>query len=310
MLPKAANLQKIREGRRTYAITPGIPGGFIKPGLIRKYADVAEKYGATLKITSAQRIMIIGLKGEDVDKVWEELGVNPALSYANCVRSVKMCPGSAFCKRGLADSVKLGMELDKRYHKQEMPSRLKIGVAGCPNSCAEVHIKDIGVMATEEGWTVLVGGSCGRKPRLATVLAEGLDEDRVLALVEIVLAYYKQYADIERMGEFIERIGWENFRRDVMELYAGRQPAEQPETKATAAAPASAVNAAPIQNGPITKDSIIGDIIRQNPNTIAIFRAHGMGCLGCPSANGENLEKAAGIHGIDLDALLSALNKA
>lgn len=321
MMPKAANLQKIRDGRRTYAITPSIPGGFIKPEIIRRYADVAEKYGATLKITSAQRIMIIGLKAEDVEKVWEELGINPAMSYANCVRSIKMCPGSAFCKRGLLDSIKIGMELDKRYHKQEMPSRMKIGVAGCPNSCAEVYIKDIGVMATETGWTVLAGGSCGRHPRLADKIAESLSDEEALALVDSIVEYYKKYADIERMGEFITRIGLDKFRQDVLKELGFKMAAATLATAPAAEEPAK-TGSVPLKAvserveimpaavpGRITKESIIGDIIRDNPNTIAVFRSHGMGCLGCPSASGENLEKAAGIHGIDVESLLADLHK-
>ncbi|MDF2636533.1 MAG: hypothetical protein K0R78_3407, partial [Pelosinus sp.] len=62
MLPKGANLQKIHNGNRTYAITPHLPGGFIKPDVMRKYADIAEKYHGVMKLTSAQRIMITGLK--------------------------------------------------------------------------------------------------------------------------------------------------------------------------------------------------------------------------------------------------------
>lgn len=328
MLPKAANLQKIRDGRRTYAITPSLPGGFIKPATIRKYADVADKYGATLKITSAQRIMIIGLKAEDVEKVWEELEITPALSYANCVRSVKMCPGVAFCKRGLADSIKLGMELDRRYHKLEMPSRVKIGVAGCPNSCAEVHIKDIGVFADDNGgWTVMVGGSCGRNPRLADKLVENLTEEDVLILVDVIFEYYKKNADIERLGQLIDRIGFDKFKADVLALYIAAKssqkvvaPTDIPAQVAAAAAPQILTPAFPlgggnsqteeaVQGGKITTASIIGDIIRQYPQTITVFRSHGMGCLGCPSATGESLEKAAGIHGLDVNTLLVDLNK-
>lgn len=59
----------------------------------------------------------------------------------------------------------------------------------------------------------------------------------------------------------------------------------------------------------VTKDSIIGNIVRQYPASIAVFRSHGMGCLGCPSASGESVEKAAGIHGIDVEELLEDLNK-
>lgn len=312
MLPKAANLQKIRDGKRTYAITPSIPGGIIKPALLKKYCDIAEKYNATLKITSAQRIMIIGLKAEEVELVWEELGIVPALSYANCVRSVKMCPGSAFCKRGIADSIKLGLELDRRYHKKEMPSRLKIGVAGCPNSCAEVHIKDIGVLAEDAGWTVLVGGSCGRHPRLADKLIEGLTDDAVLQLVEVIMDYYQENSDIERLGAMIDRIGFAQFQGDIIQAFqAVRQQTGENETTENPQEDRSSYNKEEeIMERKITKDSIIGDIVRQYPAAVAIFRSHGMGCLGCPSAAGESVEKAAGIHGLDLEQLLVDLNKA
>jgi hybrid cluster-associated redox disulfide protein len=305
MTPKAANLQKIRDNRRTYAITPSVSGGFIKPEQLRCYADVAEKYGGVLKITSAQRIMITGLKPDDIDEVWRELGIEPAVSYANCVRSVKMCPGSAFCKRGLDDSIKLGLELDKRYHKQEMPSRLKIGVAGCPNSCAEVHIKDIGVFATENGWTVLAGGSCGRLPRLADTIAEGLSFSEVINLVEIIIDYYKRNADVERIGQMIDRIGLEKFRSDILTDF--RPSAVDEKIAATAVATNNTITGG--RNMKITKESIVGQVVREYPATIAVFRAHGMGCLGCPSASGENIEKAAGIHGLNLEELLKDLNK-
>ena len=96
MLPKGANLQKIRNGVKTYAVTPHLPGGFVKPEVLEKYAQVARKYQGTLKLTSAQRIMITGLRAEDIDAVWEELGMQPAMGFANCVRSVKICPGTAF----------------------------------------------------------------------------------------------------------------------------------------------------------------------------------------------------------------------
>jgi NAD(P)H-nitrite reductase large subunit len=216
MLPKGANLQKIRDGKRTYAITPHLPGGFIKPDVLEKYVHVARKYNGILKLTSAQRIMITGLKAEDIDNIWEELGMKPALGFANCVRSVKICPGIAFCKRGKQDSIKLGLELDRRYIKKEMPSRMKLGVSGCPNSCSEAIIKDIGVIGTDNGWDVYVGGSAGSHPRLGDKLISDLDYDATLRMVDIIVSYYQKNADIERIGQFIERIGWETFKNHVL----------------------------------------------------------------------------------------------
>jgi hybrid cluster-associated redox disulfide protein len=311
MLPKGANLQKIRNGTKTYAVTPHLPGGFVKPEMLEKYAHVAREYGGTLKLTSAQRIMITGLKAEDIDNVWAELGMQPAMGFANCVRSVKVCPGIAFCKRGKQDSVKLGIELDRRYIKKEMPSRMKIGVSGCPNSCSEAIIKDIGVIGTDEGWDVYVGGSAGAHPRLADKLIAGLDYDDTLRIIDIIVGYYKKHADIERIGQFIDRIGFAKFRADVLAEFAAGPAAAAP----AASAPAAVSVAEPggeirLKAGDaIAADSIIAEIIRVYPETIPVLRGFGMGCLGCPSATGEALEKAAGIHGLEVSELITALNK-
>jgi NAD(P)H-nitrite reductase large subunit len=186
-----------------------------------------------LKLTSAQRIMITGLKAEDIDSIWAELGMQPAMGFANCVRSVKVCPGIAFCKRGKQDSVKLGLELDRRYSKKEMPSRLKMGVSGCPNSCSEAIIKDIGVIGTDDGWDVYVGGSAGAHPRLADKLAAGLGFDDTLRLIDIVVAYYQQNADIERIGQFIDRIGFAKFQGDVLARFHGAAKEAVPVAPAT-----------------------------------------------------------------------------
>lgn len=315
MLPKGANLQKIRNGNKTYAVTPHLPGGFVKPEVLEKYAQVARKYEGTLKLTSAQRIMITNLKAEDIESIWVELGMQPAMGFANCVRSVKVCPGIAFCKRGKQDSVKLGLELDRRYIKKEMPSRMKFGVSGCPNSCSESVIKDVGVIGTDAGWDVYVGGSAGSHPRLADKLAESLDYDDTLRLVDIVVRYYQKHADIERVGQFIYRIGFAKFQADVLAEFNGNGTVESPVAASPAAAekltpmPGALTEGTLVLGDAITQGSVIADIIRVYPQTIPVLRGFGMGCLGCPSATGEPLEKAAGIHGLAVDELIVALNE-
>jgi len=214
LMEKGAILQRDKE---TYAIAPHIAGGIIDPAGLKKIAEVAEKYNAAaLKITSAQRIAIVGLKPEDLDFAWADLGMKPGAAIGLCVRSVKICPGTTFCKRGLQDSVGVGLKLDELYHGMDMPSKFKMGVSGCPNSCAEPAVKDLGLMGTAKGWTVLVGGNAARKPRLGVVLAEALSDEEALALVEKVIGYYKANAEKQRLGEFIEEIGFEKFQGEVL----------------------------------------------------------------------------------------------
>ena len=311
MMPKGATLQKVKDPQdRRYAITPEIPGGFVKPEFLRKLADVAEQYGGVLKCTSAQRIMITMLKEDDVEKAWRQLGIEPKAAPSNCVRSVKMCPGDVFCKRGKQDSIKLGMVLDKRYSKQEMPSKMKFGVAGCLNSCGDTRMKDIGAVGYETGWTIYVGGNGGAQPRIGDELAKDLTTDEALRLIDIVVRYYKRHASIERLGTFIDRIGVALFREAVMGEYSQTPGAESfSDAPAMVAAPA-APQPALVRGQAITRESLIGDIIRVYPEAIPALRSMGMACLGCPSSAGESVANAAGIHGLSPDKLVAEINAA
>ena len=210
---KAAILQRDKE---TYGIAPQIPGGIVSPDTLRKIADVAEKYNAAaIKLTSAQRMAIVGLKEDDLDNIWADLDMKPAAAIGLCVRSVKICPGTTFCKRCQQDAVGLGLKLDEIYNGMELPSKLKMGVSGCMNSCSEPAIKDIGIMGTPKGYTLMVGGTAGLKPRLADVVAEELSEDEVLDAVDNIISYYKTHTKKQRLGKMIDEIGLDKFKEEV-----------------------------------------------------------------------------------------------
>lgn len=213
ILEKGAIVQRDQE---TFAVAPHIAGGIIDPAGLRKIADVAEKYNAkVLKITSAQRIAIVGIKSEDLDNVWEDLGMKPAHAIGLCVRSVKICPGTTFCKRGQQDAVGVGLKLDGIYHGMDLPWKFKIGVSGCLNSCSEHAVKDVGIVGTSKGWTITVGGSAGVKPRIGRSLVENLSDEEVFETVDKIINYYKAHAKKQRLGEFIEQIGFEKFKEEV-----------------------------------------------------------------------------------------------
>ncbi len=214
ILEKGAIVQRDKE---TFAIAPHIAGGIIDPAGLRKIADVAEKYHAkVLKITSAQRIAIVGIDPNDIDKAWKDLGMKPGAAIGLCVRSVKICPGTTFCKRGQQDSVGVGLKLDEIYHGMPLPWKFKMGVSGCANSCAESAIKDLGLIGTSKGWKLLVGGSSGVRPMVGRMLAEHLSDEEALNLVEKVVHYYRDHAKKQRLGEFIEEIGFESFKKDLL----------------------------------------------------------------------------------------------
>lgn len=209
----------LQRDRVTYAVAPHIPCGVVSPDTLRKLADVAEKYNvAALKITSAARIAIVGLKEEDVDNVWNDLGMSPGAGVGLCVRSIKACPGTTFCKKGMQDSLSMGMKLDSIYHGMELPSKFKLGVSGCPNQCAETCIKDIGLVGMKNGWKLYVGGNGGARPRLALELMNNISDEEAISAIDRIILFYKENGKRnQRIGGLLDEMGLEEFKTKIIQ---------------------------------------------------------------------------------------------
>ncbi|MBM3298698.1 MAG: NAD(P)/FAD-dependent oxidoreductase [Deltaproteobacteria bacterium] len=190
ILSKAAILQ--RDGE-TYAIMAPLLGGVMDMQAARRIADVSEAYGIkSLKVTGAQRLALIGIREEDIDAVYEALGTKPQQGAALCQQYVKVCPGNTFCTRGQRDTLAFAKRLSERFHPfPNITAKIKIGIAGCFNSCVEPAIKDIGLIGLPSGWIVMAGGSGGKDPILGEVIAKNQGDDQVLELVEAILKYYR-----------------------------------------------------------------------------------------------------------------------
>ncbi len=215
LLEKGAIIQR---DKQTYAIAPHIPGGFIHDfNLLRRLADVAEKYQAqAIKLTSAERFAILGVNPADLDQIWQELGLVPGAAIGLCVRSIKICPSTTYCRLGVQDAVRVGLHLDEKYHGMPLPYKFKIGVSGCPNNCSEASIKDLGLVGAAKGWRVLAGGmASGINPRLADVIATNLSEEEALSLATRVLDWFRQAGKKRRLGKVIDEIGLPRFQEEL-----------------------------------------------------------------------------------------------
>ena len=186
-----------------------------------KITEVAQKYNASIKLTSGQRLMIIGLEAQDVEKAWEDLGMEPAVLSPYSVKNVEMCPAT-FCKRMKQNSLPLGLRLEKRFYGAPTPNRTKIGVAGCRNACGSVNSKDIGVIGTkDEGYIVVAGGCAGYHPRLSDKIASNLNEDEAFNMVEAIYEFYNENAEFgTKLGDFIDQITLDKFIEGVHKIYS------------------------------------------------------------------------------------------
>jgi len=214
-IPKGAILQRDKE---TYAIVPRTPVGLVSPEDLERIVKVARKYQIpVIKITSGQRFALVGMNKDDVDKIWEDLGMDVGKATELCLHYVQACPGTAVCKFGVKDSLGLGMEIEKFFSGLDLPAKVKIGVSGCPFCCGESFVRDIGILGKKKGWTFIVGGSSARRPRIGDVLIEDLSGEEVINLAKQTLEYYQDKAKKrERMARFVDRIGIENMKEVIL----------------------------------------------------------------------------------------------
>lgn len=215
--PRGAILQR---DKKTYAIVPRLPMGVLTPEILEALAKVSRKYKVRIiKITSGQRIALVGLNPEDVEKAWNDLAMDVGPAEGLCVHYVQACPGTVTCKFGQGDSLGLAAKVEQGYvGKQDViPAKTKIGVSGCRLCCAESYLRDIGAVAEPDGWKVIVGGNSGGRPRIGDLIAEKLTDDQAHALIEKCLDYYaKNSKPRERIPRFVNRIGIETFKKGVL----------------------------------------------------------------------------------------------
>ncbi len=185
---------------------------------LRRIADVAEKYKVPMvKITGSQRIDLLGVKKADLPQIWADLGMPSGQAYTKGVRMVKTCVGTDFCRFGVQDSTKAGIELERRLENMYTPHKLKMGAVGCPRNCAEATVKDIGIIGQEGSWQVVVGGAAGKKVRKADLLITVESTEEALQAATLFFQYYRENANfLERTYDFVERKGIETVRRETV----------------------------------------------------------------------------------------------
>lgn len=194
----------------TYSVVPRIPGGEITPDMLIVLGEVGKKYQLYTKITGGQRVDLFGARLEQLPLIWAELiaaGFESGHAYGKSLRTVKSCVGSSWCRFGVDDSLSLAIALENRYKGLRAPHKIKFAVSGCTRECAEAQSKDIGVIATENGWNLYVCGNGGMKPRHADLFASNLDQATLIQYIDRLLIFYVRTANrLQRTSVWMENL--------------------------------------------------------------------------------------------------------
>ncbi len=216
-----ANIQK--DG--TFSVIPRMYGGTTTASQLRRIADVVDKYAIpTVKVTGGQRIDLLGVRKEDLPRVWADLDMPSGHAYAKALRTVKTCVGSEWCRFGVQDSTQMGVDLEHAFAKMYAPHKVKLAVSGCPRNCAESGIKDVGVIGVESGWEIYVAGNGGIKTEVAQFLCKVKTSAEVLEYSGAFLQLYREEARyLDRTVHWVARVGLDYVKQRVLDDDIGRR---------------------------------------------------------------------------------------
>ena len=216
-----ANIQK--DG--TYSVIPRMWGGETNSSELRRIADAVDKYKIpTVKVTGGQRIDLLGVKKEDLQAVWKDIGMPSGHAYAKALRTVKTCVGSEWCRMGTQDSTQMGKDLERAMWRMYAPHKVKFAVSGCPRNCAEAGIKDVGIIGVDSGWEMYVAGNGGIKTEVAHFLVKVKTPEEVLEYTGAFCELYRQEGwYLERTVHYVSRVGLDYVKKRILEDHAGRK---------------------------------------------------------------------------------------
>jgi nitrite reductase (NADH) large subunit len=216
-----ANIQK--DG--TYSVIPRMWGGETTADELRRIADAVDKYKIpTVKVTGGQRIDLLGVKKEDLQAVWKDIGMPSGHAYAKALRTVKTCVGSEWCRMGTQDSTQMGKDLERAMWRMYAPHKVKFAVSGCPRNCAEAGIKDVGIIGVDSGWEMYVAGNGGIKTEVAHFLVKVKTAAEVLEFTGAFCELYRQEGwYLERTVHYVNRVGLDYIKKKIVEDHEGRK---------------------------------------------------------------------------------------
>jgi nitrite reductase (NADH) large subunit len=112
----------------------------------------------------------------------------------------------------------MAIDLEHRYKGLRAPHKIKFGVSGCTRECAEAQGKDIGIIATDNGWNLYVAGNGGMKPRHGDLFATDLDDETLVKYVDRILMFYVQTGDrLQRTSVWMDNLeGGLEYLQDVI----------------------------------------------------------------------------------------------
>ncbi len=191
------------------AMTMEVPNGNLNPGIMTALSEAAAMPGVTVHITTAQKIMFLGLDSKSGKSLMEKMeAAGAVIRKGRNLSHARTCVGRPWCKYGWHDTFALGEYLYKNTAKEMTAPKFKVGIAGCPACCSWANMLDLGFVGVKSGWKVFVGGHGGAIPQTGLEITKITSHEEA---AEITMKLARLFTDSvkkkSRMDRIIRKMG-------------------------------------------------------------------------------------------------------
>ncbi len=191
------------------AVAIEVPNGNLKPEILAALQEVGAMPGIIVHITTAQKIMLLGLDVTSGSEVMEKMeAAGAVVRKARTLSHARTCVGKPYCKYAWQDTFALGSYLYEHTGQEPIARKLKIGIAGCPACCSWANITDMGFVGIKRGWIVFVGGHGGALPKIGTEITRiTTQEEAVEITLKLARLFTENVKQKSRLDRIIKKLG-------------------------------------------------------------------------------------------------------
>ncbi|OGX28995.1 MAG: hypothetical protein A3B78_04145 [Omnitrophica WOR_2 bacterium RIFCSPHIGHO2_02_FULL_67_20] len=261
-------IYSMRRSPTGYMVRVKVRLGIITPEQLEALAAICETFtpSRSAHLTTRQAVQLYGIERREVPTLLRRLaaaGLTTREASGNVVRNVTLCPFAGVSADEPFDITPYAQAVSDYLLRnpltQMLPRKVKIAFEGCAIDHARTPIHDLGVVAAlqgdQPGFRIYAGGGLGPVPRMAQLVEPWTSAEYLLPTIEAILRVFDRFGERRnraraRLKFLVEQLGWEEFRKRVLEerpvvwatqsgysLTVAPQPLDESPPKVSAAAP-------------------------------------------------------------------------
>ncbi|MED1603110.1 nitrite reductase large subunit NirB [Alkalihalophilus marmarensis] len=209
----------VRQNDGSYIISLQMDGGFTNANQLRRVADLMEEYHIPQAfLTEEQRLSLLGVPEDALYAIDKETDLPLMRKDANIVQVINVCKENHNCTSTKQEVFELAIKMDQIISDIKTPHRIKVRISGCFNNKTRIGLDDIGIVLSDLGWEIYVGGLRLNEFKAEQLLYVASSENEVLEIVLSLIEYYRQTARYsERLFEWMDRMNLLHVREILLD---------------------------------------------------------------------------------------------